>query len=147
MLPLSVLASTEDVVEIEPVAPVEVHGSMEAMARVVLRVKPGFHVQANPVLNPDLIPIELSLETAAGLRAGAPIYPSPSRLRLVGTDEDLLVLDGRFTIAVPIRMEAVPPGERRVAGKLRYQACDHEHCLFPRSRAIELAIRPAASRP
>ena len=142
LLPLAALAAAEDVVRVEPPALVVLRPGGEATAKIVVRVKRGFHVQANPVLNPDLIPIVLSFEDSGPARAGRPIYPAPKRMRLRGADDDLLVLDGRFTIAVPIRLEgATPPGELRLVGKLRYQACDDERCLFPRTARTEVPIR------
>jgi len=32
-------------------------------------------------------------------------------------------------------------GKTVLEGKLHYQACDHEHCLFPRTLPVEIPLR------
>ena len=135
-------AHAREVVTVEPVAAVELLVAREAFARVYVRVRPGFHVQANPVLDPALIPIVFALQPSGGLQPGAPVYPPAKRFRLQGTDDDLVVLDGRFAIRIPIRASAdAAPGKIVLRGALRFQACDHEHCLFPRTLPVDVPVR------
>src|SRR5204862_6316225 len=75
-------AQSADVVSVRSAKSVELRGDREAMALIEVRVKPGFHVQANPVLDPSLIPIVLTLQGAGGIEVGTPIYPSAKRFRL-----------------------------------------------------------------
>ena len=65
-------------------------------------IRRGYHVQANPPAFPDLIPLTLTLDPAPGVETGTPVFPAPKRLRLKGSGETLLVLDGRFSMRVPI---------------------------------------------
>jgi cytochrome c biogenesis DsbD-like protein len=129
------------VVEILRSPAVELRAGARAVARVDLRVKSGYHVQANPVLDPALIPIALTMGHAEGFDLGAPRYPAAKRFRLQGAQDDLVVLDGTFFIAVPIRASReIGPGERTLKGTIRFQACDHEHCLFPRTLPVEIPV-------
>ena len=104
-----------------------------ASVEIRVAVKRGYHVQANPVENPSLIPITLKIDPAAGVTVGKPVYPTAKRIRLQGDDQDLVVYDNTFTIALPIKLSRdLAPGDTvKLNGSLRYQACDDRHCLFP----------------
>ncbi len=128
------------VVHVSTPARIELACAQPATARVLVQVKRGYHIQANPVLDPALIPITLTIESHAALEVGAPRYPAPKRFRLRGTEEDLLVLDGRFAIEFPVRATAAA-GEAKLVGRLRYQACDDDRCLFPRTLSIDIPAR------
>jgi hypothetical protein len=133
--------SPPDVVEVLRPPVLELRAGAQAVARVDLRVKPGYHVQANPVLDAALIPIDLAMRPAPGFELGAPRYPEARRFQLEGMLDDLVVLDGTFSIAVPIRASrGIAPGQRTLEGRVRYQACDHAHCLFPRTLSVEVPL-------
>lgn len=103
-------------------------------------VRPGYHVQANPPAFPNLIPLTLTLDPAPDVEIGTPVYPPPERLRLGGSGETLLVLDGRFSIRVPVKRSTAAPASVQIRGTLRYQACDDVRCLFPRSIPVTLRV-------
>lgn len=112
-----------------------------------VEVKPGYHVQANPASFDNLIPLTLTLRPTSGVTAGSPIYPAKKTIRLEGGDMDLSVYDGKFCVMVPISANAVSPDDGwRIEGTLRYQACDHEKCLAPRSATVQLVVRSMAPR-
>jgi hypothetical protein len=135
------------VVEVLRPPAVELRAGARAVARVGLRVKPGYHVQANPVLDPALIPITLTMGHAEGFDLGAPRYPAARRFRLQGAQDDLVVLDGTFSIEVPLRVSrGIGAGERALKGAIRFQACDHEHCLFPRTLPVEIPLVVVSDR-
>lgn len=139
--------SQPGVVEILRPQAVELRAGAQAVVRVGVRVKPGYHVQANPVLDPALIPITLTMERAEGFELGAPRYPAAKRFRLQGAQDELVVLDGAFSIEVPLRvLRGIGTGERTLKGAVRFQACDHEHCLFPRTLAVEVPLVVVSGR-
>lgn len=111
---------------------------------IEVAVRPGYHVQANPAAYPNLIPITLSLTPTPGVAVGAAIYPDPpKRLRLEGSGDQLLVYDGRLRIVVPIARYAAHAAPIRLQGSLRYQGCDHRHCLFPQTVPLVLTVDAA----
>ena len=113
--------------------------------RVTVSVKPGYHVQANPVLNPALIPLTLTVPATPSASAGKPVYPQAKRMRLLGSDEDLVIYDGTFALEQPVSVSKdSPPGETTLDGSLRYQACDDRHCLLPRTLPVQLKLRVQA---
>ena len=103
-------------------------------------VRSGYHVQANPPAFPNLIPLTLTLDPAPGVEVGTPVYPPPKRLRLGGSGETLLVLDGRFSIRVPVKSSTAVPASVQIRGTLRYQGCDDVRCLYPRSIPVTLRV-------
>ncbi len=139
-LPASAFAI--DVVRVLPPSGVELQPG--ASTRVVLQVvvKLGYHVQANPVENPSLIPITLKIDGAKDISVGEPLYPTAKRLRLPGDDQDLVVYDGSFAIAFPLEVarDATAGQTVTLKGGLRYQACDDSHCLFPVTLPVALAV-------
>ncbi len=110
--------------------------------RVTVSIKAGYHVQANPVLNPALIPMVLTVPAKPSITVGKPVYPRAKRMRLVGSDEDLVIYDGTFVVEQPVSVSKdSPPGETTLEGSLRYQACDDRRCLLPRSVPVQLKLR------
>jgi len=106
------------------------------------RVSDGYHVQANPAAAKFLVPTCLRLRAACGVTAGAPVYPAPLSFRPEGADQDLAVWNGRFQVAVPLRVgRFAPRGECLLHGTLAYQACDLQRCLAPTSLEVVLPIR------
>ena len=119
-----------------------VRAGESATLRVTVSIKPGYHVQANPVLNPALKPLLLTVQAPPSIRAGAPVYPQAKRLRLLGSDEDLVIYDGTFVVEQPVSVsKGSRPGETAFEGSLRYQACDDRRCLMPRTLPVQFRLR------
>jgi thiol:disulfide interchange protein DsbD len=122
--------------------PVEIRPGGSEPCHIEVRVRPGFHVQANPVLDPNLIPITLTLQAQRGVQAGAAIYPRARHFRLTGASDDLVVYDGRFFIEARIHVaEDAAPSLVHLRGSLRYQACDDRICLPPRTVPVLVPVR------
>ena len=129
------------------VTPEEVRVRPGTGAQIMLHVvvRPGYHVQANPVENPSLIPITLGIEPVDHMVIGSPQYPAAKRLRLEGDERDLVVYDGRFAIALPVEVASAAAGTRlTLTGSLRYQACDDRHCLFPVTLPVTIPVTVGA---
>jgi DsbC/DsbD-like thiol-disulfide interchange protein len=126
-------------------APSSVEVKPGAGTRIALQVvvKPGYHVQANPVENPSLIPITLKMDPTDNISVGEPGYPAAKRLRLPGDSQDLVVYDGTFAIGLPVKVgrDVMPGATMTLKGNLRYQACDDSHCLFPVTLPIAVQVR------
>jgi len=133
---------TGAVVSHDPVPSVGLARLASADVVFTFRVADGYHVQANPPAAKFLVPTSLRLRTACGVKAGPPVYPAPLSFRLEGADQDLAVWNGRFQVAVPLRVERFAPrGECLLRGTLVYQACDPQRCLAPASLDVVLPIR------
>lgn len=139
---LSTGAIAEPVVTVRPPQEVGLEAGQSREVAVEIDVKGGFHVQANPAANEFLVPLVVAIEPADELTVGEPRYPPASRLRLKGTEEDLLVYDGTIAVSVPIQTTATAAaGARKLEGSMRFQACDKVSCRPPATAAFELAVR------
>jgi len=136
------MALAIDVVTVQPPPGIEVKPGAGTRVAIQIAVKPGYHVQANPVENPDLIPITLKIDAAGSVSVGEPVYPVAKRMRLPGDSQDLVVYDGTFSISLPVKVgrDAAAGEAVTLKGTLRYQACDDRYCLFPVTLPVALVV-------
>jgi thiol:disulfide interchange protein DsbD len=114
------------------IKPLTVSSTKGAEASIVLNVMKGFHIQANPASNPQLIATTLTVEPSENLTAGAPVYPPGKAYRLAATGTEVMTYDGKILITLPVTAAATAkPGQYELKGKLRYQACNEKTCFFP----------------
>ena len=110
---------------------------------VVLKIRPGFHVNAREVTADYLIPTDLRAEVPAGFRLGEIAYPKGtlqtfafSKNKQLNVYTDSVVIHLLLT-ALP----SAPVGESHMPLKLHYQACSSEICLPPVTLSLEAVIR------
>jgi len=134
------IPKAQDLVTIKA-APVRLAPGARGAARVVVMVRAGWHVQANPAANENSIPTTIAASGDAGLSMGAPEYPPGRRVKLPIDDQPLSVYDGMFAIEVPVSAAAsAPAGAHTIAGKLRFQACNDQICLPPATKDFQVAV-------
>ncbi len=120
---------------------------------VVMRIRPGFHVNAREVSADYLIPTDLKADVPAGLKMGEIIYPKGTLQTFTfSRDKQLNVYTNSVVIRIPVTtLPNAPIGEQHLPLKLRYQACSNEICLPPVTLALDAKInitdRPDAARP
>jgi thiol:disulfide interchange protein DsbD len=122
-------------------SPVAIVAGGRATAQVHLAILPGWHINANPP-NPDyMIPTEIALAGAAGVRAGAPHYPLAHGVKLSFEDSELQVYDGSATLGIPLTASAqASNGTHTLQGTLTFQACDDKVCLPPQDLPFTVAV-------
>lgn len=136
-------ASAFEVAKVVAPPVVEAPAGQTRHVAIEVIVEPGYHVQANPAALPNLIPTAIAVSAPPGVTVGAPRYPAPKRMRLAGGGTELLVLDGRFVVEVPItrvRQGAEAATSLRLDGRLTYQGCDDRRCFFPRTTTFVLDV-------
>jgi DsbC/DsbD-like thiol-disulfide interchange protein len=100
------------------------------------RVVEGFHVNSHTPKSELLIPTQITLEPAAGVKLAAIEYPAGISYSLAADpSEKLDVYTGAFTVRLPVVAE---PGEHAVDGTLRYQACDQAACYPPKNLPLQV---------
>jgi DsbC/DsbD-like thiol-disulfide interchange protein len=100
------------------------------------RVVEGFHVNSHTPKSELLIPTQITLQPAPGVKAEALEYPAGSSYSFsFDPSEKLDVYSGAFTVKLPVVAEA---GTHTVDGTLRYQACDHAACYPPKSLPVQV---------
>jgi DsbC/DsbD-like thiol-disulfide interchange protein len=100
------------------------------------RVVDGFHVNSHTPKSELLIPTQITLQPAAGVKAEAVEYPAGTSYSFsFDPTEKLDVYSGAFTVKLPVTADA---GTHTVDGTLRYQACDHAACYPPKSLPVQV---------
>ena len=100
------------------------------------RVVDGFHVNSHTPKSELLIPTQITLQPAAGVKAEGVEYPAGTSYSFsFDPTEKLDVYSGAFTVKLPVVAEA---GTHTVDGTLRYQACDHAACYPPKSLPLQV---------
>lgn len=101
----------------------------------------GFHIQANPTSQPNLVPTTLTIEPAENFELGEITYPEGKTYRLQNSDHDLKTYEGSFEIKVSLKAkDRAKLGKAEVKGKLRFQACNDKICFFPSSVPVTIPI-------
>jgi Thiol:disulfide interchange protein DsbD, N-terminal len=135
------------------VAP-EAYASHDPVARgmsfqvaVVLKIRPGFHVNAREVTEDYLIPTDLRAEVPAGFKLGTVAYPKGTLQTFTySKNKKLNVYSGNVTILLPLGVLATAPlGGQHIPMKLRYQACSTEICLPPVTKDVDATLNIVAN--
>ncbi|HET9994306.1 MAG TPA: protein-disulfide reductase DsbD domain-containing protein [Candidatus Acidoferrum sp.] len=131
----------------------EIYASLDPAGRgsafqiaVVMKIRPGFHVNAREKSEDYLIATDLKAELPAGFGSGEVVYPKGKLERFTFSKKPLNVYQDTIVLRLPVTaLESAPLGEQHIPLKLRYQACSTELCLPPVTIPLDAAINVAAS--
>ena len=132
----------------------EVYASMEPAGRgssfqvaVVMKIRPGFHVNAREKSEEYLIATDLKAELPSGFAIGGDVvYPKGKLETFTFSKKPLNVYQGTVILRLPVNaLASAPLGEQHIPLKLRYQACSTELCLPPVTIPLDAAVTVAAS--
>jgi cytochrome c biogenesis DsbD-like protein len=128
-------------VSLEPVA----RGSAFQLA-VVLKIRPGFHINAREKSEDYLIATDLKADVPAGFKIGEVSYPKGKLRPFTFSKKPLNVYEGTVILHLPITALAnAPLGAQQIPLKLRYQACSTEICLPPVTLDVNAGFTVAAA--
>ena len=117
-----------------------------AQIAVVMKIRPGFHVNAREKSAEYLIATDLKSNLPAGFSAGDVVYPKGKLEKFVFSKTPLNVYQETVILKMPLNILAsAPTGEQHVPLKLRYQACSQEICLPPTTLDVDAVVNVAAS--
>ena len=106
---------------------------------VTLTVSPGFHVNAHKLTDPDLIPTDLSVSGAGGVKFGSVRYPAPRTMTVAG--KPAAVYTGRTTFSVPFTVTGgAKPGRVPLLAALTYQGCNAAACFPPVTAPVKFTV-------
>jgi hypothetical protein len=95
------------------------------------RIAPGLHINSHTPSEEELIPTTLSIPGGSGARLEGAVYPPGTDFTLpLDPKTKLSVYTGEFTINARIVATA---GNHLVEARLRYQACDNNACMPPKT--------------
>lgn len=122
--------------------PVPAGRAVEAALR--LDVADGWHVNAHRPTFDYLIGTSLEWEHASDLTITDTRYPDPKALYLEFAGASIDVYEGQSAIFATVRPDRdAPPGDRRLEGRLRVQACNDKTCLRPSTVRAQLPVTVA----
>ena len=102
------------------------------------RVAAGMHINSHTPNDEFLIPTGLSFPEGAGVRLEGVTYPAGAEIVLpLDPKEKLSVYSGDFVLLARIVAAA---GDHLVEAKLRYQACDNNACMPPRTLIVAIDV-------
>ncbi|HEV2707192.1 MAG TPA: protein-disulfide reductase DsbD domain-containing protein [Pyrinomonadaceae bacterium] len=111
----------------------------EAEVEVRLDIRDGYHVNANPPTDKNLIGTQVTVAPSGGLSVAETVYPKALMRKFEFDERELAVYEGQPVIKVKLRAEAsAPKGRQTLSAKVRVQPCNDKECLPPRN--IETAI-------
>ncbi len=138
--PKDVVAPTT-YVSVDPVG----RGSQFQIA-VVLKIRPGFHVNAREKSEDYLIATDLRADAPAGFQLGEVSYPKGALHTFTFSKKPLNVYEDTIILRLPVTaLASAPLGAQRLPLKLRYQACSTEICLPPVTLSLDASVTVAAS--
>jgi hypothetical protein len=131
----------------------EIYVSLDPAARgssfqiaVVMKIRPGFHVNAREKSEDYLIATDLKAALPVGLNSGEVSYPKGKLEQFAFSKIPLNVYQGTVILRLPVTALAdAPLGEQHIPLKLRYQACSSELCLPPVTLTLDATLNVAAS--
>jgi hypothetical protein len=145
----SQVPSGRDVVRPETYASLDPAGRGSSFQiAVVMKIRPGFHVNAREKSEDYLIATDLKAELPAGFNNGEVSYPKGKLENFIFSKKPLNVYQDTVVLRMPVTALAnAPLGEQHIPLKLRYQACNTEICLPPVTLTLDAAINvvPSAS--
>jgi DsbC/DsbD-like thiol-disulfide interchange protein len=110
-------------------------------AALVVKVRPGWHVNDNAPLDEFMIPTDLVISGDPDFEVVEIAYPKGRRARFAYSEAELVVYEGEVVLGVLLKAkEGLSDGPRSLRGALTYQACNDESCLPPRELAVEMTI-------
>lgn len=105
-----------------------------------VRLKDGYHVNSNTPSEAYLIPLRLTWESGT-LETVEVLFPKPRMENYAFSPKPLSVFTGDFQLVTKFKVAAsAPAGPGMVLGKLRYQACNQNSCLAPKTIEIKLPV-------
>jgi Disulphide bond corrector protein DsbC len=112
----------------------------------VLKVRPGFHINAREKSEDYLIATDLRADATAGFQPGEVAYPKGALHSFTFSKKPLNVYEDTITLRLPVTvLPSATLGAQHIPLKLRYQACSTEICLPPVTLTLDAAFNVAAS--
>jgi thiol:disulfide interchange protein DsbD len=126
----------------------EVYVSLEPVARgssfriaVVMKIRPGFHVNAREKSEDYLIATDLKAALPTGFNSGDVSYPKGKLEKFAFSKTPLNVYEDTVILRMPVTaLASAPLGEQHIPLKLRYQACSNELCLPPVTLPLDATL-------
>jgi hypothetical protein len=102
------------------------------------RVAPGLHINSHTPTADELIPTVFTVPANSGVELISTVYPQGTEFALpLDPKTKLSVYSGEFTLQA--RLKATP-GNHLVEASLRYQACENNTCMPPKTVPVVIDV-------
>jgi hypothetical protein len=102
------------------------------------RIRQDLHINSHTPREDYLIPTVFSIPESSGVRLESASYPAGTEFTLpLDPSTKLIVYSGEFKIDARI---VATRGDHLVEAKLRYQACDQNACLPPKTITVPIDV-------
>src|SRR5262249_9163676 len=129
-----------NVLSVTPPEKVTVKRSASLEVKIHVALKDGYHVNSNTPSESYLIPLRLTWEPGT-VETIEVVFPKAQMEKYQFSPNPLSVFTGDFELATKFRVAAnAPTGPGLVPGKLRYQACNYNSCLPPKTIDVKLPV-------
>ncbi len=113
---------------------------------VLLDVKEGWHINANPPSPDFLKPTKLSFKSKSGVMLAEPVYPKGHGFKMEGEEMDAMVYEGEVAVFGTLTVPKASGGQTdEMEITVNYQACNEKGCQPPKS--IKLTGKLAVAKP
>lgn len=116
--------------------------SKEIEVRIQVNIKDGWHINANPTGQENLIPTTISVPDDSSISISEEIYPKGKSVKFEFSSDSLNVYEGTTTFIFKIspKENLTLNKNDQIHLKFNYQACNETECLLPQTLDIPLTI-------
>ncbi len=105
-----------------------------------LKIASGWHINANPPGQANLIPTTLTIDTDTPMEIVDIAYPKGRSAHFEFSDESVNVYEGSLIIPIKLKQKPNHKKSTQVTLKLTYQPCNETECLLPQTLDIPLDL-------
>ena len=115
----------------------------EIHAEVQVNIRDGWHINANPTDQENLIPTTISVPDDSSISISEANYPKGKSVKFEFSPDSLNVYEGMttFTLKIKPKENLTLKKNDQILLKLNYQACNETECLLPQTLDIPLKIK------
>lgn len=127
-----------NVLNYTPPRKIAAHPGTTVESSLPLQLRPGYHVNSNTPPDQYLIPLRLTWNPGV-LQPTDVTFPSAENRKYAFSEKPLSVYGGEFALVTRFKVPAdAPAGPFQLTGKLRYQACNDQMCLPPKTLDVTI---------
>jgi hypothetical protein len=127
-----------------PVGTVYARSGRPGPVTFTFHIQPGYHINSNKPLMPELIPTQLKFSLpGSDMAIGRVTYPEGQLMSFAfDPSQKLSVYSGDFNVkAVVVAPPSANTGSYTVHADLKYQACDNNACYPPKTVPIAFDVK------
>ena len=131
-----------------PVSAVAVRSGHPAPVTFTFHIQPGYHINSNKPLMPELIPTQLKFSLpSSDMVVGRVTYPQGQLMSFAfDPNQKLSVYSGDFSVkAMVVAPPSANSGSYTVHADLKYQACDNNACYPPKTVPLAFDVKVGSS--